>query len=54
MEQDERPEIKGEIKMAAKNMTPEAASKMKPSTEKTGTSQEGKCRSSCCGSKKGK
>jgi hypothetical protein len=54
MEQDEGPGTKGEMKMAAKNMTPEAASKTKPGTEKTGTGQEGKCRSPCCGSKKGK
>jgi hypothetical protein len=40
--------------MVTKNMTPEAASKMKPSADKTSTNQDGKCRSPSCGAKKGK
>jgi hypothetical protein len=49
-----RPEIKRRNKMATKNMTPEAASKMKPSSEKTSTTQDFKPRAQSSAAKKGK
>ncbi len=49
-----RPETKGEMKMATKNMTPEAPSRMKPTAEKTSTTQDFKPRAQSSPAKKGK